>query len=192
MTEDEFVDWCDSETWAEWVDGEVVMMSPVSIEHASLFNFLNHLLSAFVENGDLGAVLNEPFQVRLPQQRRRRSPDIFFVAAARRKIIKKHHVEGAPDLIIEIVSPESQARDWREKYLEYEAAGVREYWVIDPLSQRMEVYALSSKRGYARLEEREGRIVSKGLKGLHVRPAWFWKEKPPKVAAILHELAPPR
>lgn len=45
MTEDEFVDWCDSETWAEWVDGEVIVMSPVSIEHATLANFLNHLLT---------------------------------------------------------------------------------------------------------------------------------------------------
>lgn len=187
MSEDQFLDWCDSDTWAEWVDGELIVMSPVSIEHATLATFLVRLLGDFVEARDLGTTHQEPFQVRLPEQRRRRSPDLFFVAAARRKLIQKHHVEGAPDLIVEIVSPESQARDWREKYLEYEAAGVREYWVIDPSSQRMEAYALTSKRGYVRLDEKDGRIASKVLSGLYIRPAWLWRTPLPKVRTILAE-----
>jgi Uma2 family endonuclease len=187
MTENEFVDWCDSETWAEWVDGEVIVMSPVSIEHATLSSFLHHLLSAFVEARDLGSVLEEPFQVRLTEQHRRRSPDIFFVASSRQKLLKKHHLQGPPDLIIEIVSPESLVRDWREKYLEYEAAGVREYWIIDPISQRLEMYALTAKRRYARLEETDGRIRSKILKGFYLRHVWLWKQKRPKVATILRE-----
>src|SRR4051812_45080778 len=82
MTEEQFVKWCTSDTWAEWVDGEVIIMSPVGFAHADLFAYLLHLIRAFVEERDLGRVLTEPFQVRLTGQRRRRSPDILFVSHA--------------------------------------------------------------------------------------------------------------
>jgi Uma2 family endonuclease len=101
--------------------------------------------------------------------------------------LRPHHVEGAPDLIIEIVSPESEARDWREKYLEYQAAGVREYWVIDPMSGYLEAYALRQKR-YRLIVEKSGKIHSTVLKGFYIRPAWLFGKKLSKVARALREL----
>src|SRR5438552_270280 len=111
MTEQEFVDWCDDTTHAEWVDGEVIIMSAVQLAHAILFDFLHRLVGDFVEFYRLGTVVTEPYHVRLADQRRRRSPDILFVSAARQDVLKNQHVEGAPDLILEIVSPESKRRD---------------------------------------------------------------------------------
>jgi len=62
MTEQEFVDWCNDETWAEWIDGRVLVMSPVNLEHARLTSFLIHLFRAFVDEHDFGDVLAEPLQ----------------------------------------------------------------------------------------------------------------------------------
>jgi Uma2 family endonuclease len=186
MTEEEFVEWC-GDFWAEWVDGEVIMMMTVHRDHAFLHNFLYRLLGDFVEMRDLGLALVEPFQIRLGPQRRRRAPDVFFVAKERVDIIKKYNVEGAPDLIIEIVSPESEARDWREKYLEYESAGVREYWVINPTSGHTEAYALTDGR-YARIPERDGKIPSAVLPGFHIRPAWVLARPLPRVRDALHDM----
>src|SRR5437763_6718015 len=115
MTEREFVEWVDSNTRAEWVDGEVIMMSPVSSKHDNLQWWLRSLLQLFVDERDLGQVKGPDFMVRLPRQRRRRTPDVLFIAASRAKIIETNHVEGAPDLIMEVVSPDSVSRDWRDK-----------------------------------------------------------------------------
>jgi Uma2 family endonuclease len=197
MTEEEFVTWCDEDTRAEWVDGDVVMMSPVNVEHGDLGDWLRGVLRAFVEDRDLGRILGD-VQVRFASQRRRRAPDIWFLSKERRGLLHHAHLEGAPDLIIEIVSPDSEARDWREKYLEYQAAGVREYWVIDPMSQHMEAYVLAAGGSadapgpaageYHRLEEKDGAIESTVLTGLRLRTAWLWPQTRPKVLAALQEL----
>src|SRR5437762_1510540 len=106
MTEQEFVNWC-TDFWAEWVDGEVILMSPVNLNHADVFSFLSVLIGAFVSKHELGSLLAELFQIRLARQRRRRSPDLFFVSNEHKDCLRYSHLEGAPDLIIEIVSPDS-------------------------------------------------------------------------------------
>jgi len=198
MTEEEFVAWADEDTLAEWVDGEVVLMSPANLEHCDLCDWLIHLMRSFVEAHDLGLVLSDA-TVRLARQRRRRVPDVWFVAESRRHLLRESHIEGPPDLVIEIVSPDSQSRDWREKYLEYQAAGVREYWVIDPMSRHAEAYALkgvppaeasaAGQNEYERIEEREGVIASTVLPGFRLRTAWLWPQTRPKAMAALQEMA---
>jgi Uma2 family endonuclease len=188
MTEAEFVAWCDSDTWAEWVNGEVILMSPVDIEHAELSSFLQALLKVYVDENDLGKVLSEPFQIRFGEFRRRRSPDILFVASQRSSIIQKSFIDGAPDLIVEIVSLDSQSRDRREKYLEYMAAGVREYWIVDPLTHTIEAHKLNRAR-YRPIEEESGKLNSSAIKGFYLKPDWLWRAKLPKVSAVLRELA---
>jgi Uma2 family endonuclease len=188
MTEEEFVAWCKEDVRAEWVDGEVIIMSPASYRHVAIEAFLIRVLGEFVEHFDLGEVLGVEFMIRLPEQRRRRMPDILFVSEARRHLIRKNHLEGAPDLAIEVVSPDSVSRDWREKYLEYQAAGVREYWVIDPLPQLLEAYALGADGLYHRIEEVEGRVASVLLPGFFLRPPWLWQERLPRVRDVLREL----
>ena len=80
---------------------------------------------------------------------------------------------GAPDLIVEIVSPNSQSRDRREKYLEYQSNGGREYWLIDPENQTVEMYSLSAAGKYSLIPERGGVIKSKVLRGLYIDLVWF-------------------
>jgi Uma2 family endonuclease len=188
MTEDEFAAWCDEDTRAEWVDGEVIVMSPSNYKHVSEAAWLLQVLGFYVDHHDLGVVVGPEFPVRLAGQRRRRVPDLLFVANSRLHLVHENHFEGPPDLVVEIVSPDSLARDWREKYLEYQAAGVREYWVIDPMSQHAEMYALGDDGAYQRIDKPDGTVASVVLPGLVLKLAWLWPSSRPKLAAALAEL----
>jgi Uma2 family endonuclease len=188
LTEREFVEWIDDKTRAEWVDGEVIVMSPMSDDHDEFAFWLRTVVQSFVRHHDLGRVKGPDFMVRLPRRRRRRIPDLLFVSKARAEIILPNHVEGAPDLIMELVSPESVSRDWRDKYLDYQAAGVREYWVIDRLSGRVEAYSLGRAAKYKPVEEVDGVLASTALKGFYLRLEWLLARTPPDAAAALKEM----
>jgi Uma2 family endonuclease len=175
-TEDEFEAWCDEDTKAEYVDGEVIVMTPASIEHDSGETTLGNLIDLFVKKNKLGWVSSTGnFQVRL-RSGLRRCPDIIFVEKSRIDIIQKTYIDGAPDLVVEFVSPDSVIRDWHEKYIEYEAAGIREYWIIDQDQQRAVVYSLGDDRRYQPITLKDGRLYSRVLSGFWVKVEWFWQD----------------
>lgn len=189
MTEEEFVDWCGDDAWAEWVDGEVILMPAIRPSNGRLVQFVNRLVGGFVDEFELGEVFGEPVQVRLPRQRRRRSPDFLYVSLANADRIEEQQIHGPPDLIVEVVSPESRTRDRREKYAEYQAAGVREYWMADQDLRTWEAYGLGPDGTYVQLVEANGRVCSAVLPGLFFRPEWVWQLRYPKMSVLMPEMA---
>jgi Uma2 family endonuclease len=188
MTEDDFVDWYDEDVKAEFIDGEVIVHSPVSIHHDSIGMFLGSLLMIFVEKNNAGKLCGTSrIQARL-RPSLRREPDLMFIAKDRLSIIRKNHIEGAPDLAVEIVSPDSLTRDWREKYYEYEQAGVKEYWVIDPDAKRMDMYFLDEQENYELIPLEKGKLHSRIFPDFWVKPEWFWQEELPNVLDVAKEL----
>lgn len=167
ISEEEFLAWCDEDVKAEWVDGQVIVMSPANVQHVNLTSFLISLMRIWVEDRDLGAVFGLELITRL-SPRSRRVPDLVFVAKDRLQNLRRNHLEGPPDLAIEVVSPDSLVRDWREKYLDYQSAGVREYWVIDPANQRVEAYRLVDG-AYQEIVPDHGRLDSSVLAGFYLR-----------------------
>ena len=89
---------------------------------------------------------------------------------------------------LEIVSPESQSRDRQLKFSEFEAAGVREYWIVDPISKVVEAYVLDAAQKYALAPETEGKICSTVVPGFFLKPEWLWMQPLPDVIAIAREL----
>ncbi|OIO92744.1 MAG: hypothetical protein AUJ92_13520 [Armatimonadetes bacterium CG2_30_59_28] len=181
MTEDEFVDWCDEDVRAEWVGGSVAIMSPDSFEHADLGLDLAAVLRLFVQAKDLGVVVGPNFQIRISNSRRR-VPDLLFINKDRLDILQKNHVEGAPDAVFEIVSPDSVERDWREKFIEYEAAGVPEYWVLDPANQQTRQYRPDSHGSYQTIDAENGVHRSEVIPGFYLRDKDLWGT--PRVSGI--------
>jgi Uma2 family endonuclease len=184
MSYEEFLAWADEDTLAEWVDGEVVMYSPASDEHQNLVGFLEALLRLYVEERDLGIVRSAPFQVKLE---RGREPDLVFLAKAHLERLQENRIEGAADLVVEVISPESVGRDRGEKFYEYEAGGVSEYWLIDPLRKWAEFYRRSELGLYEpAFSGRTGVYHSEVVPGFWLRVEWLWQ--PPRVLAALREL----
>lgn len=173
---EEFLQQLDEDTLAEWVDGEVVLLSPARLEHQLIADFLTPVLIAFVQQHRLGQVVSAPFQMHLLHTARGREPDILFVAEENMHRLQDTHLEGAADLVVEITSPESLVRDRGEKYAEYELEGVREYWVIDPHSRRVDFFVLGEDGRYQRrYEDVEGVYHSEVLKGFKLPLRWLWE-----------------
>jgi len=189
MTYEEFLKWCDEDTWAEWVDGEVIVLTPAPRRHQQLVAFLMRVLGAFVEQQGLGVVLSAPFQMKTGPELPGREPDILFIAEDHLGRLKETHLEGPADLVIEITSPESLLRDRGEKFAEYELGGVREYWLIDPEEQRVDLYVLGPEGRYERQRADErGIFRSQALQGFSLKAGWLWQEPLPPVPEVLREL----
>jgi len=191
ITEDEFVAWCDEDVKAEWVDGEVLIMSPSSYRHVELVDWLVTIMGTYASAHDLGRIRGPEFMVRFGARRRRRVPDLLFIAKDRLDLLRPNHLEGAPDLAIEIVSPDSQSRDRRDKYRDYEAAGVREYWIIDPMSEDLEVHVLDAEGHYRALRVEGGRVASTVLTGFSLQVEWLWQSPLPNEWKTLQTLGLP-
>jgi Uma2 family endonuclease len=127
--------------------------------------------------------------MQLPNLERGREPDILFVAKERQHIVQPSHLPEPADLVIEIASPESVGRDRGEKFVEYEAAGVREYWLIDPDRQQAEFYQLADTgRYHLPALDAEGRFHSTILPNFWLQVDWLWQEPLPKVLAVARRL----
>jgi Uma2 family endonuclease len=188
VTFEEFLAWCDEDTHAEWVDGEIIMMSPASDQHQNLVEFLITVLRLFNESQQAGWVRVAPFIMRTTIHPSGREPDILFVTSERMHLVQPTFLDGSADLIVEIVSPESIGRDRGEKFVEYEAAGVREYWLIDPLRQQAEFYQLDDQGLYRPAALDDGIYRSNVLNGFWLRVAWLWQSPLPPVLSVLKEL----
>lgn len=174
---------------AEWVDGEVILLMTASTRHQKLVLWLANILNLFIEKYDLGLLLTAPFNMQMPHLERGREPDILFVTQERLHIVQASQLAEAADLVIEVVSPESIGRDRGEKFVEYEAAGVREYWLIDPDRQQAEFYRLTEAGRYHLIfPGDEGIFRSEVLSGFWLRIDSLWQEPLPKVLDTVREL----
>jgi Uma2 family endonuclease len=188
MTFDEFLAWAGKDTHAEWVDGEVVWMSLVSLDNGDITHFLSILLRHYAEHYNLGAVYYERVMMRLATRPSGREPDVIFIAEDRRTILKKNFVDGPADLVVEVVCEESLSRDRQEKFQEYELAGVKEYWIIDPENNQAEFYQLDSGGRYALVPPDENGIYySTAMNGLWLRVNWLRQNPLPPVLSVLRE-----
>ena len=125
-------------------------------------------LGAFVRERGLGVAVTAPMDVRLGDDVVQ--PDVLFVANARRAIIGEQEIEGAPDLVAEVLSPSTAYTDLRRKRSLYEEHGVREFWIVDPPRREVEVHTLGDA-GRFRLHQAArdaGAVRSRVLDGFAV------------------------
>ena len=120
--------------------GRLIMSPSPTPFHQLIAYRLQDALYRWVDKRKLGLVLGAPSDVVLAADLAVQ-PDVLFVAKARLSIVKSH-ICGAPDLIMEIVSPDCPRRDYKDKKEQYEAYGVKEYWIVDPGRKRIEIWTL--------------------------------------------------
>jgi len=184
LTYEQFLAQLDEDTLAEWVDGEVVTLSPAGLEHQLIMGWLTVYITHFLNTKPIGVLVPAPFQMRLLRSERGREPDLLFVANENLHRLHDTYLEGGADLVVEITSAESLLRDRGEKFAEYELEGIREYWVIDPQAKRVDFFVLGEDGRYERRrEDAEGVYHSVVLAGFRLPVRWLW-ERPPLMEAV--------
>lgn len=192
---EEYLELAGETTIAEWVDGEYIEYMPPSNEHQDLAGFLYALIHSFVDELGIGRTGIAPREVKLWPGGPSREPDIFFVHKDRLAGFDKMRFNGAPDMVLEIVSPGSVREDRVRKFTEYEQAGVGEYWLIDPRPNQhtVECFVRDAAGIFQPVEAGEdGRLYSSVLTyegarfWLHV--SWPWQEPQPRTSRLLRQI----
>ena len=125
---------------AELIDGKIYYMAPPSTTHQRLVSELHYQIKSYIKNnhGDC-EVFPAPFAVFLNENNHNYvEPDISVICDPNKLTDKG--CNGAPDWVIEVVSPGSKSMDYFTKLFKYKTAGVREYWIVDPTNDLVMVY----------------------------------------------------
>ncbi len=179
LTAEDFLEWLEPGRCADLIAGEIAMHSPVSVRHADLLNFLDGILRLYVDRRRLGFLYREVVAVRL-SARDTFQPDLAFYRAARSGLIRDNHVEGAPDLVVEVLSPRTADRDTGPKFAAYERHGVIEYWILDPQALAHRFYR---RAGELLVEYAAGaaKIDSRAVPGFFVMREWLDPRRTPPI-----------
>jgi Uma2 family endonuclease len=138
---DEFREWLDEDKKAEFINGEVVMHSPVKKKHWSASENLSFLLGLHTRLYNLGKIAVEKALISL--SRNDYEPDIAFFSQEKAKdFYQNQMIFPAPDFIVEILSKNTAKNDKGIKHQDYAAHGIKEYWIIDPDRQSIDQYVL--------------------------------------------------
>ena len=192
MTYEEFLDWADEDTLAEWVYGRVIVTSPARVRHQRLKLFVAGIVNRYVGFHKFGITLDAPFQMKLP--RSGREPDVLFVATEHLSRLqppaKPTYLDGPADLVVEVGSvPESETRDRQDKFAEYQQGGVPEYWILDPDNQRADFYQLDANGVYQAIApDAQGIYHARVVRGLWLNVAWLWQDPLPDEEDVLLEV----
>jgi len=175
MPFDDYLAWDHEGGLVEWVDGKAYVYMSATYEHQQIVDFLSRLVGLWAEATGSGAVLTAPYAMRAEPGGPAREPDVVFVASERRDRLHSRYLVGPPDLAIEVVSPDSVARDRATKRAEYARAGIREYWVIDarPGIRRAEFFVLRDSQ-FVDAPAVDGVYRSAVLEGFWLRTDWLW------------------
>lgn len=170
----------------EYINGEVVVHSPVKLEHNRVGKLLLRLLDTYVDAHRLGYVGYEKMMVSLT--RNDYEPDICFWGRDQADAFEPGQMRfPAPDFVAEVLSPSTEAIDRGVKLEDYAAHGVAEYWILDPVRELVEQYGLEDERYVLRLKVHDGPLASLAVPGFSVpvRALFDEQENLAALAALL-------
>jgi Uma2 family endonuclease len=172
---------------ADLIDGVIHYEGPEDPETNLLHLWLLCLVNVFVEAKRLGRVFSFKVAFRLDDLNGP-EPDVAFIRAERAHVVEREYVDGRPDLVMEIVSPETVEQDYRLKREQYRRAGVPEFWLVDEAERKVVLLRLADDRKYREVRPRKGVLASQVMPGFWLRPEWLWQTPRPKKTDILKQL----
>ena len=134
----------------EFIGGRLYVTAAPVTRHGRISKRLEHALVRILEHAGHGEMFRAPCLVEFPGTGDRVQPDILFVSNERWGIIGEKQVTGAPDLVVEILSPSTAHRDRGIKLDLYARRGVREYWIVDPVEDVVDVWRFEVQPGHER------------------------------------------
>lgn len=142
------------------IGGDLLKSPPPVPYHQGLGSRL-HIHFITLEEAGKGKVYLSPIGVYLSETETYQ-PDLLFISADRYHIIGAKKIEGAPDIVVEILSPSSAYYDLRSKKNVYEQSGVKEYWIVDPMEKSIELYS-NTDEGFVLKERRKSGTIASAL-----------------------------
>jgi len=125
----------------EIIDGELYMATSPTPNHQTIVNNFSFALTAYLRAHPIGKIFPAPLEVYFTKTNLAQ-PDIMFISNERLDIIKPTQIKGAPDLVIEVLSPGTEKRDRTDKLKMYARFGVREYWMAKEKTAIVEIFRL--------------------------------------------------
>jgi len=191
MTYEDYLDRFGEDGIIEWANGEALIHMPPSTRHQNVGDFVLAVLRQYVEFLRLGQVLSAPFEMKLGEGKASREPDILFLARENLDRLTDQRLIGPADLAVEVVSPSTAAHDRATKFEEYQEAGVREYWLIDPRpgKDRVDFWVLGGDGCYRPVPLDENGIYrSTVVPGFWLDAGWLREPKLPEVLFTLAKI----
>jgi len=130
---------------AEWIDGVVYQLPNRSVAHQTILQTLDRLFTCYLKKYPIGQHLIAPAILRVNSVSSARCPDIQVLVGDNTQIKHGHEVNGPADVVIEIISEHHHTYERGDKFIEYERAGVGEYWIIDPIREECLIYRLDAQ-----------------------------------------------
>ncbi len=134
----------------EAIEGDLCVTPAPNTRHQRISKRLYLALDRILEQPGHGEVFYAPIGVEFPATGEGVQPDLLFVSSGRQSIIAEAWLMGAPDLVVEILSPTTSSRDRTIKLRLYERQGVREYWIVDPDENAVDVWRFGDETDYER------------------------------------------
>lgn len=155
----------DEEQRYEIIGGELLMAPGPDLLHQDWSGDLYRRIDAFVRQRQLGKVYYAPVDIVLDAENVVQ-PDLLFIARANSSIMQTRGIFGAPDLVVELISPSSVRRDRYVKRALYARFGVKEFWLVDPANRALEVWKLQNHQFELHcMVEEKGKVTSVVLPG---------------------------
>lgn len=162
----------------ELFDGEIMKRSAPSLIHQRISRKLLGKMDAYIEEKKLGEVFSAPVDLNLDEHNAFQ-PDLAFVSKERSFLIEDDdYIKGAPDLVVEIISPGTVKKDRVIKKNLCERFAIREYWLVDPLNKGIEIYIMQEDKYVLHdLQEISGKISSTVLTGFELELGHIFGEE---------------
>ncbi|TAE19652.1 MAG: Uma2 family endonuclease [Bacteroidetes bacterium] len=146
-----------------------LFIEPSSVTYQIVSNDIACEITNFVTKKELGEVLRAPMDTKFDEDNLLQ-PDIMFIAVTRYDILEENYINGAPDIVVEIISPANKKQEREEKHALYERAGVKEYWTVFPKKRTIKVETLEEGKFQTYCEgKKTGEIRSKILEGFSIK-----------------------
>jgi Uma2 family endonuclease len=188
VTVEEFYQLLPGDEKADLIDGVIYIAPPDSLRANQLTGFIYRLLQDFLEAlATGGKVFFSRFACRLSDLRAP-EPDVVYVRPERVELVEEGGMRGGPDIAVEVVSRESRHRDYEDKRRLYEEAGVPEYWIIDPIQQRVEFLVLDEGRYHLAPLEENRLFRSRALPGFWIDVDWLLADPLPAATRCLEAI----
>jgi Uma2 family endonuclease len=148
-------------TLCQIINSKLIMSPAPIVKHQQILNEINIEISIFLKKNLIGKIFISPIDVHFSDENILQ-PDILFIENKNLNIVEKKRVNGAPNLIIEILSPSTSQVDYEEKKSVYERFGVQEYFIVDPNTKSVDSFFLKGNK-FEQQKDSIGKIDSKIL-----------------------------